>query len=282
MIFVTPQGTLALNDDEQVEGLYALDTENCKSGPTTRATADNVPQGDGAILHAGFFGGYGLDLTIQYWAKEDVAACATSDPSSESMNDLMMRHLAAIISGGGRLLYTPEGKATRLLDRLQLEGTIVVTEAPGATGVQFQLLSELPYTFDFEQTTTTLDAGTPTATLTNDGSIKYLPVIRVHGPFDGFTLENADALDAAGNPLQIVYDSGLPGAVPIGPAEYIEIITFANTVYLNGNGPSRKAGIDIVTSDFFPLVVGDNELTISGDGTGPVPTTDILWQAAWL
>ena len=283
MILVTPQGQLALNDPTSTDGFYVLDNTNCKSGPSVRATADDVPQGPGSILHAGFLGGYGLQIAIQYFAGTDEAACATSTPSSETMNDLLMRHLGSIESGGGRLIYSPVGKATRLADKLQLFGTSIdVSEAAGQTGVQFTLLSQLAYTFDFEQTATVLDSGTPTQDLVNDGSYPYQPVIQVHGPFDSFILENADALDSSGNPLQIVYDSGLPGASPIGPSDYIEISTFGNTVYLNGDGPSRKAGIDITDSDFWSLVVGDNHVTITGDGSFPAPTTTILWQPAWL
>jgi hypothetical protein len=283
MTLVTPQGELDLNDVGNAAGGFMLDNQNCKSGPAVRATADNVPQGDGAILHAGFLGGYALTLAIQYWAGDSTAACATSSPTSDTMNDELMRHLASIIDGGGRLLYTPAGKARRLLDRLQLFGdSIDVTETPGATGISFTLLSELPYSFDFEQQLTTIDDGTPTATLTNEGSIKYFPVFQIHGPFSAFILTNHSALDKDGNPLQIVYDADLPGAVPIGPSDYIEIITFENTCYLNGDGPSRKAGIDITTSDFWPLVVGDNDVEIEGEGTGPTPTVDILWQSAWL
>jgi hypothetical protein len=281
MILVSPEGNLTLNAYTS-DGGYMLDNANCKSGPAVRATADDVPQGDGGILHAGFLGPYQLDITIQYWAADPSAACATSTPSSETMNDLLMRHLFAMKSGGGRLVYSPVGKATRIADKLQLFGSeITVSEQPGATGVAFTLLSQLPYTFDFEQTETVIDGGSP-AVLSNDGSCSYLPVTKVYGPFDAFAYENADALDQAGNPLQIVYDSGLPGAVPVGPGDYIEINHFANTCYLNGSGASRKAGIAIIESDFWPLVVGDNHVSISGEGTAPAPEAHILWQPAWL
>jgi hypothetical protein len=283
MILVTPQGELVLNSLEQVEGYYALDSANCKSGPVVRSSADSVPQGDGAILHPGFLGGYAVTLAVQYWAAETVAACATSDPSSDSMNDLLMRHLFAIKDGGGRLLYTPNGKPQRLLDRLALFGdSIDVTETPGMTGVSFQMLSQLPYSFDFTQIETVLDAGTPAATLTNDGSINYMPVVKVFGPTDGFQIVNLSALDQFGNPQRLAYDAGLPGAVPIGAGDYVEFAFFENTAFLNGNGADRMAGVDIVASDFWPLVVGDNAIQITGDGTDPAPETHVLWQSAWL
>jgi hypothetical protein len=281
MTLITPAGELALNDIDNPAGGFMLDNQNCKSGPALRAQADDVPQGDGAIIHAGFLGGYMLTLAIQYWTGTAAAACATSTPTSDQMNDLLMRHLFAMAQGGGRLLYSPPELATRLADKLQLFGsTIDVVETPGATGCTFELLSQLPYTFDFDQQLSVLDSGSPSATLTNDGSIWYYPVIQVYGPFDSFTLTNEDALDQNGDPTSIVYNSGLPGAVAIGPSDYIEINTFENTCYLNGDGPSRKAGIDITASDFWQLVVGDNLIEI--DGGTSAPTVHILWQSAWL
>lgn len=281
MTLISPLGSLDLNDPTSPDGYYVVDNANCKSGPAVRPSADNVPQGNGAILHRGFFGGYLLQMAIQYYADMDTAACATTTPSSETMNDLLMRHLVAILDGGGRLLYQPEGKLARLADQLQLSGTVVdLTEIASGTGVSFTLESQLPYTIDFTQTDTTLDAGTPTQNLVNDGSIGFLPVAKVHGPFSDFTLTNADQLDSGGSPLQIVYDDSLPGAVAVGGGDYIEISFFHNTVYLNGSGASRKAGINILQSDFFPLGVGDNHLTIASMGTAP--TTHILWQPAWF
>jgi phage-related protein len=197
------------------------------------------------------------------------------------MNDTLMRHLVAMIGGGGRLIYSPVGLNTRIADDLQLSGTVVdLTEVAAGTGVTFTLESQFPYTYDYDQTETVLTAGSPTADLINDGSIPFLPVAKIYGPFDDFVLQNADALDALGNPKQIVYDDTLPGAVAVGGGDYIEISFFHNTVYLNGSGANRKAGINIIESDFFPLVVGDNHLTITSGGTAP--DTHILWQPAWF
>jgi hypothetical protein len=96
----------------------------------------------------------------------------------------------------------------------------------------------------------------------------------VYGPFDQFVLSNVTT------GLDIVYDDSLPGAVSVASGHYIEIITFANTVYLDGDGPSRKAGIDIRNSDFWQLEVGDNDVEITANSTAP--DVDILWQAAWF
>lgn len=278
---VTPEGSLFFNEPAQNEGYFLTDKAGCESGTEVRATISNVPQSDGAILHNGFLSGFAVRFTMQYLVDRKTWACATTDPTSQDMNDLLGKHLRSILNGGGRLLYSPTGQPRRLLDDLQLVEKVVVTEGNGMTGVQFGLVSPFPYTIDFEQTLTQLSAGSPSATLDNAGSSLFWPVFKVYGPFDTFELENADALDQDGNPKRIVYNELLPGAVPIAGGDYIEIDTFRNTVYLNGAGASRKAGINIIRSDFFELVVGDNLISVDGGGSNAAPDVDILWQPAW-
>lgn len=279
---ITPEGSLFFNEPAQAEGLFLLDKAGCESGTEVRATADNVPQSDGSILHRGFLSGYATKFAMQYWAGIHLAACATTEPTSQSMNDLLGKHLRSILNGGGRLLYNPTGEPRRLIDDVRLIERLVVVEGDGLTGCSFTLASPFPYAIDFQQTLTQLSAGDPDATLDNDGSSPFFPVFKVYGPFDTFELENANALDDAGNPMRIVYSSALPGAVAVGGGHYIEIDCFRNTVYLDGDGPSRKAGINIIESDFFPLVVGDNLISISGGGSNAAPDVDILWNPAWF
>lgn len=271
---ITPEGQLDLNQ-VQPEGFFLTAKESADSGSDIRATSEGVPQGAGSILHRGFPDGYVVKLPIQYWVNpNNEPATSKTTPTAQEMDDTLMRHIRSILDGGGRLFYQPAGLPVRLLDRISNVAKAALTEADGLTGTVLTLASEYPYMIDFTQILTTLTAGAPTATLTNTGSAPFFPVFKVHGPFADFALAN----NTTG--LQIAYDESLPGAVAVGPSDYIEIVTFANSVYLNGNGASRKAGILIVDSDFFTLEVGDNHLEITSAGTAP--TVDVLWQAAWF
>lgn len=272
---ITPQGTIFFNNLAQNEGFYVQVKEGCDGGADTRATRYPVPQSGGAILNRGFDDGYLLKLAITYWVDNENPACETSDPTLAEVDDFLMLHLRSILNGGGRYIFQPVGETERLLDELSVVERAVVTVENGLTGVQFTLASPFPYTIEFNQSLTTIDAGSPSAVLNNTGTAPFFPVFKVFGPADNWTLENTST------GLMIVYDSDLPGAVTIAPGDYIEIDTFRNTAYLNGTGASRKAGIDIIQSDFWPLEVGNNTVTIQGDGSDPAPDVDILWQPAW-
>lgn len=272
---ITPEGTLYFNNTSQVEGYYVQIKEQCDAGANTRATRNPVPQAGGAIINRGFDDGYLLKLALAYFAEPDDPACSTSDPTIAEMDDLLMLHLRSILEGGGRYIFQPQGENERLLDELSLVERPVITVESGLTGVVFTLASPFPYSIDFTQILTTLTAGSPSAILNNTGTAPFYPVFKVYGPADSWTIENVTT------GLKIVYDSDLPGAPTIPGGSYVEIDTFRNTAYLNGNGPSRKAGIDIIQSDFFTLEPGNNQITTAGDATDAAPTVDILWQPAW-
>lgn len=278
---ITPEGTLYFNNLAQIEGYYVQIKEQCDAGADTRATRNPVPQSGGSILNRSFDDGYVLKLALAYFADYDEPACSTSDPTIAEMDDLLMLHLRSILDGGGRYIFQPAGENERLIDDLQVIERAVISAESGLTGVTFTLASPFPYSIDFAQHLTQLNAGSPSATLNNTGTAPFFPVFKIYGPADAWTLQNADDLDDQGNPKKIVYDFALPGAVAIAFGDYVEIDAFRNTVYLNGSGASRKAGISVVSSDFFTLQPGNNTLTITGDASDPAPDVDILWQPAW-
>jgi hypothetical protein len=107
-------------------------------------------------------------------------------------------------------------------------------------------------------------------TLTNAGTAPMYPVFQVFGPTSFFSIGNL------ANGLQFVYDASLPGASAIGSGDYAEITMFRNTIYLNGDQDNLKPGVNILLSDFFPLEVGDNIVTITG------ADALVKWQSAWL
>lgn len=274
---VTPQGTLLLNDDEQVEGSYLLDKDGCQMGLGIRAEKYPVPQADGDILRRRFTSGYGVTLGIQYWdIGKKKPACVTTTPSSRAMNDTLMRHLRSILNGGGRLLWIPTGQNVRMLDNLHLLESPNIQEANGLTTCVFTLDTTYPYAQDYTQQVTSFSAGDPEVIINNTGTSPYWPVWKVYGPADNWTILNVTTNE------EIVYNSDLPGAPVIPSGSYAEINTFRNTIYMNGDQQNLKPGIDIELTDFFPLEVGDNDILITGDATEAAPDTDCLWAPAWF
>ena len=68
---------------------------------------------------------------------------------------------------------------------------------------------------------------------------------------------------------------GGTGADSIAGGSYAEIDTFRNTIFLNGSGANLKAGVDELSSEYFGLRVGENEIAIDG------ASVDVLWAPAW-
>ncbi len=262
-------GTLPLNDDGYAGGFYAIDPTGCSGAPVMRATVDNVPQADGSILHNRFLTGYQITLKIDLYKDSQTAAC--EDGLVQTMIDNLSRHLQYMLREQGRLTYDPGGGlATRLADELQTLLMPEVTVEDGLTSLRFQVDSPFPYTYDFEQTETTINATTDI--ITNTGSAPFYPVWRVYAggsPLTDFTLANATT------GLNFIWDSSLPGGTAIPAGEYAEIDTFRNVMYLNGDEDNLKAGIDIVNSQFWPLDVGANSITTDADAR-------LLWQPAWV
>lgn len=287
---VTPQGSLFFNDRTQVEGRYLLDPAACAGGVEgIRAEKYGIPNADGAYLRRRFDAGYVLHLVMQLWtpgnAPESVPACSSSSepvqtsPSATSMVDLFTRHARSIQNGGGRFLWTPNvpGNAVRLLDDLWMLTPPVVTVAGGFTSLSCDFDTRFPYAIDFTQTITAFSSGDDEHVLTNTGTSSFWPVWKIYGPCDGFSIENLTTDEV------IVGDKDFPGASAIPGGSYLEIDTFRNTAYLNGDGANYLPFIDVEDSTFFPLEVGDNDILVLDDGSGGgVPDVDCLWQNAWF
>jgi hypothetical protein len=277
-------GTLDLNTPISVasgEGILLLNPQASSTSIGLRSTDTNLPQKDGEQLHTRFFQGYTMTLAVQLWQSLEEPAC---DELLQDLTDELMRHIRAlanppkwatgpVLVQDPRIYWTPDGESQRMLKNVRLSGDTEATitmEESGITQIVFVVKSGYPYAWDAAETTTALDA-----TLTNTGSAAFWPVIKVYGPATDFTVTNQTLLDNVGNMLAITYDSSQTGAVSIAGGSYAEIDTFAETVYLNGDQTNLKPGIVMDQSDFFPIAVGANDLTVIG------ATADVLWQNAW-
>lgn len=267
--------TVLVFNEETTDGLFVFDATQCKCGYPLRITEDDIPQADGAIFHRRYRGGYFMQWAIELWESSEVPAC---DEMLRVMNDTLMRFLNPLIRADrGRILWDPSGYSDqRMLDQVQLAVAIEGINEGGVTTITVGFDTPFPYAIDKTQITTTLAGGTDGDTVTNLGTVEFWPVFKVYGATSSFTITNESVVDDAGDPMEIIYDASRPGAAAIGGGgDYVEIDCFRNTVYLNGNEANRKAGIDIENSDFFPLAVGENVITISG------ATADMLWNHAW-
>jgi hypothetical protein len=281
----TDIGSLIFNFQDPVDGFYILDKGGCEASvESIRAEKFGIPQADGSYLRKRFTTGYVVKLACEYWVDAQNSACASTSLTSREMNDVLMRHLRSILNGGGRLKWTPTGANTRIIDDLWLLSAPQLVEGDGFTGVQFVLDTRFPYAIDLTQTLTTFAVGGDTHTLTNTGTSPFFPVWKIYagaspGKYVKITRQAADPADD----LSIVFDSTLATpdlTIPAG--HYIEIDTFRETVYLDGDGANYKSTIDIEATDFFQLEVGDNLIVTTGDGSDSVLAVDCLWQPAWF
>lgn len=270
----TDAGTLTLNAASG--NRYLALNPRCDAGADLRVTFDNMPQADGQMNHRQYLTGYKMRLAFAFW-KDGAPACGGD---AQTMLDDLGEHIDALRNPTGttRIVWTPEGMASRMVNEIVLmERCVVTTEPRGDEGIvvaTFAVVSPFPYEMsEAEQTPATLTGGTGLGTtLTNDGNTAFYPVFKVYGPTWEFWLYNLTT------GKQLHYDGSLPGASMIGTSEYIEIDMFRGTVVLNGDEDAGYiAGIDIEETDFWTLVPGANAVALVGANTATV-----LWNDAWI
>jgi hypothetical protein len=282
-VLSTPAGNLPLNgQDSTTGGFYLLDQSKCSSSRDMRVVRDDIPQESGEILHPHFTAGYVANLYVELWETEGSEGKPACGALLVDMWDRLMLHLNSILGdmplldANGRLYWTPTGHADRMLNNIRILALPIPTrDEQGFVSATFSVLSEFPYVWDAAETNTDITSG---ATVDNAGSADFYPVMKVHGPTNDFTITNESIVDQNGDPLELVYNASLPGASSIASGHYVELVFFRNTAYLDGNQDNLKKGIDVASSDFFPLVPGDNVLTVSGY-TGAL--IEMLWQNAY-
>lgn len=262
---VSTQPDLPLNGESG--NRYLVLNERCDAGADLRTTFDNIPESDGQLNHRQYLTGYKMRLALALWVDGE-PACGED---AQEMLDTLGQVLDALrgFDGNRRVVWTPEGMASRMINDLSLmEKPVVTVEPNGADGivtVTFGLVSPFPYEMsEAEQTPTTIADGA-TETLHNAGSTRFWPVFKVDGPTSAFTITNVTTGE------EIVYNG-----TAIGGGSYLEIDCFRGTAFLNGDQANRIDGIDFLNTDFFALVSGDNDVSIAG------ASTTVLWNDAWL
>jgi hypothetical protein len=261
----TPLGTLSLNTASGSR--YLVLNDRCDGGADLRTTFDNIPQSDGQLNHTQYMTGYKMRLAIALWDGDD-PACGQA---AQGMLDELGAHIDALRNPTGttRIVWTPEGYASRMINEINLmEKPVVTVEPGGAEGivtVTFAVVSPFPYEMSEAEETPATIADGATETLVNSGSTRFWPVFRVNGPTSAFTISN----DTTGE--EIIYNG-----TTIGAMHYAEIDCFRGTVYLDGNSSNLLDGINFELTDFFPLIVNENDVTING------ADCTVLWNDSWL
>ncbi len=179
-----PEGTLLFNyTDPTTKQRYQLVPAKCNANLPVRVTADDVPQGDGAIPHRRWRSGFTVHLAVELLIDPEgngyemgpletqQAAC---DADLVTMLDTLGLHINSMIRTGlvsgypnARLFFTPSGivgttpLGDRMFDRLQLQtgGAVSLTDGDIGPAVEFDLDTALPYYIEAAETDTEI-AGT--------------------------------------------------------------------------------------------------------------------------
>lgn len=110
-------------------------------------------------------------------------------------------------------------------------------------------------------------------TVTNGGTVDTYPTVRLYGPLVAPSFRNL----TTGKVL------ALPGlSIPAG--DYAEVDTAASTIRLNGSSTaSLLRYLDAETSEFWPLVPGDNDLRLQAASSFDSSSlARVLWRDAWI
>ncbi len=264
----TPVGDLTLNSEVTLPsgatGTFQVNPGASSTGIALRATDDFIPEQDGEQTHQRYWGGALMTLGVVLLEQEEVPACGALQ---QEMMDYLLKHVRAMTRppappDDARVLWTPSGEAERMLKDVVINEPYAVSVIDNVfPQVAWQMKSPYPYAMDAAETTTALDA-----TLTNAGSAEFWPVIRVTGG-GSFTITNSSVTDDDGNALQIIFDGSYSG--------FAEIDCFNGTIFENGDGANLSGDIDFLSTDYFWLRVGTNDITIVGG------SANVLWQNAW-
>lgn len=262
----TPFADIDLNADLDdyakliVQGITGLDMGE------VRITIDDAPQRDGSIIHKPRR--KGLSPTFS-----GLVHTPGGNVSRQELSDQLRGALLSIIGTDGRLTWTPPGQADRILDRVRLNQAVLIDNwqeiSPVLKTFQFGLVSRFPYSIDATEIETVIADG-DTETITNGGNADMFPVFRVYSLGTDLTITNETTIGGDPATITLAFTGlGLDGG------SYLEIDTFKETAFENGNEADWGGALVFETSDFIWLPPGDSEISVDGGDA------HMLWQNAW-
>jgi hypothetical protein len=245
-------------------GFFALDNKQCQFRIFPRVTKSNIPQFDGSILHKRFLTGAEVDLTIELWEDEETPACGTL--LTEMLDELTGAFRSLLNAGDneGRLSWPASGNNQRILDDVRMLTYPAVTVNEVLTVMKVTIDSQYPYAQDqAEGMPQAFVAGVPQI-ITNTGTADYYPVYKVYGPTSVFSVSNA----TTGEDLFYI-------GTAIDSGDYVELNSFKNTAFLNGDGADLLDSVDVEQTLFPRLIPGVNLIEVD------LADMDVLWAPAW-
>jgi hypothetical protein len=248
-------GDLTLNGPDTGQR-YLLNAKRCVARRRIRAETTPIPQGDGEIFHDRYANGIEMQLAVQLWDGTEIACdqalCEMRDELYGIVWSLLRPGGPVFTQSGGRVVWTPScPTGNRMLDAVRLLSIDDPGEdsETGATEITFVLDSPFPYAVSETQTVENLNG--LAGSVTNNGNVEFWPVIKVYT--DGVTIVNNTT------EFEINLYSGC-----LGGGSYIEIETFRNTMYVDGDQANAKPCLDPTLTDFFPIVPGVNQIDTTG------------------
>lgn len=276
---VTTAGTLRFNDLTQ-SACFLLSAVNDLESPDVRYATRNKPGRPGVILGNSFKGA--ITPTI-----EGVLVFSTL-AERQSLQRLLMLHADAMNGVDAQLQWRPKlsddkrqltvrlaakpNIGSGVIKSFQLPmiaddpfiestsltqvSTSILNPGTGSGGLSFNLT--FPFSFNYT-------SSPATATITNSGDFAAYPTVRIIGPITNPRLKNL----TTGKTLSLIT------TVPDG--QYAEVNMKNETVLMNGVTQMINT-LDPTTSEWWPLIPGDNNVQLDGTVAPGVVTVYALFQ----
>lgn len=255
---------------------WVTSEDGWSSSPALRSDITDLPGADG-----------GVDATPLYSARSITLSGTTVAPDPTTMAAARLTFSSTLEAArGGTLSCTEYGLTLTALVRLT--GPVRIAQvAPNAFEWQLQLTAPDPrkYTAPVEQS-----AGLPTAPVgltfpvtfpadfgsasggtvlvTNAGTVKSWPVLRIAGPAVNPRVSNPDT----GDELRL--------AMTVEAGQYVDIDTSTRSVLLMGTA-SRRSTIS-VTGEWLPCAPGSTSIKFGADLYDPSALLTVAARSAWI
>lgn len=278
----TPAGTLTLNPANFAgSGLYVEDIDfnaSIRNEQTDRA------QAHGAYLDNSFKGGGTLALSL--------LVGGSSATNRETLNQSVLSAFNSTLGadGTGTLTWaSQDGSSQRQLSGLQLSDDVQF-ERVGGTIKRIHALFSSERPFAEDATTTIVDSSALTsvgtgftipltipftvtssggglASVSNAGSFRSYPILRVYGAITNPVVRN------------LTDNRALTFTGSIAAGDFWEIDLFNKTVKLNG--VSTVTTLSVASSDWFSIPIGSSSLQLGGSSFDTNAKLRVLMRSAW-
>lgn len=248
-------GVLDINPGPGLPGIHLTGLPGFDS-PSVRAPIDNKPQADGAIDHVFFYG-------PRNWSLEGViigSSLADRDAREQSLKAQFHALVKAPLWTPGRFSFTPYDGIKRF-SVCKPNGNLDISGSGLVKSFTMPCVAYDHVIYTYAQTSAVYSGS---FTLNNTGNSISWPVFQVLGGTASIT----------NNSYSTPKTTSIVGAS--GFSSYIEIIPFRGTAFADGIGADMTRYLDMSVNQYWPLLPGANNITISGS------SVRILWNNGWI